>query len=159
MRINGMGEKVGEGTRVCASCGSRKPGQHTMGCRVGIEKEALLTAQTDTSRREREAASPPVAGSAVWWLSGWTRADRVPPGIANYPRLAAERIGQRIRIAQRPVKIAEQNDSVRGGEAVPSNGVVGGPKTPDTERAKWPDCHCNVWGGHWCIDVCEPENP
>ena len=50
------------------------------------------------------------------------------------------------------------NAALTGGEAVPSNGVVGGPKTPDTERAKWPDCHCNVWGSHWCTEVCEPEN-
>jgi ribosomal protein L37E len=39
-----------------------------------------------------------------FWVSGWQRAERVPPGIAKYPRLAAERIPIRVYKAKQRAK-------------------------------------------------------
>jgi hypothetical protein len=60
--MNSEQTKIGAGSPslstplFCAACGSRKRGQHSMGCRVGIEKGAALTAQTTRDREASEAA-------------------------------------------------------------------------------------------------------
>lgn len=45
--------------------------------------------------------------SSRWFAHGWARAARIPPGIARYPQLAAERLPCRLWLAQRREAQAE----------------------------------------------------
>jgi hypothetical protein len=45
-----------------------------------------------------------VTSHPQFWASGWQRAQNIPPGIAKYPRLAAERISVRAYKAKQRAK-------------------------------------------------------
>ena len=94
--MNSEQTKIGAGSPslstplFCAACSSRKRVQHTMGCRVGIEKEALLTAQTATSRREREAALLCSIRAPLWVLMAVRDAVNAADAVAERQRLESQ---------------------------------------------------------------------
>ncbi len=84
---------VGNPEPVCAACGSRKLGQHTMGCPVGIAREAALTAQTEASRREREAALLCNVRAPLWVLQAVRDAVNGADAVAERQRREAQQEG------------------------------------------------------------------